>query len=254
MKIQITSDVHLDQNPKKHYPLPSTGADVLVVAGDLGKPFQANFQTFVASAAATYPHVILVSGNHEYYSSGHTKEQIDEKLLSVAAQYPNVHYLLKSSVVIDGVTFLGTTLWSDIKNAYLAQQVMSDYSQIKKKVAGVKKKISPADSVGWHQDELAWLTTTLASTPGPVVVVTHHAPSLASVETYTAAHPSEPQVNDAYATNLVPLIASNPQIKYWVHGHVHHHLSYQVGATTVVANPVGYTGQLPVTPPLVLDL
>lgn len=246
MKLQYTSDVHLDITKQVYIPK-DPDANVLVVAGDLGKPFQANFLSFVAKASGAYEHVILVSGNHEYYSSKHTKTQIDEQLALVASKFSNVHYLLKGTLYLDGVLFLGTTLWSLIADTYKAQEVMNDYTQIKKKVGTIKKKISPADSVGWHLEELAWLEATLAANPSvPTVVVTHHAPSLKSAETS--------EIKDAYATNLELLILANPQIKWWIHGHVHHQLNYQIGSTLVVANPVGYPGELGPAKALVLDV
>lgn len=241
MKIQITSDVHLDVTKDVYLPK-DPDANVLVIAGDLGKPFQANFLAFITKVSKAYEHVILVSGNHEYYSSGHTKSQIDEQLVLVASKFSNVHYLLKETLTIEGVLFVGTTLWSHIVDTFKAQEVMSDYTQIKKKVGTIKKKISPADSVGWHLEELAWLEATLAANPSvPTVVVTHHAPSFKSVEAYSS---ETNKVSDAYATDLESLIVANPQIKWWVHGHIHHHLNYQIGSTYVVANPVGYPGQL----------
>jgi Icc-related predicted phosphoesterase len=46
--------------------------------------------------------------------------------------------------------------------------------------------------------------------------------------------------NGAYCSDLSDLILDNPNIKVWVHGHVHDTCDYKVGDTRVLCNPRGY--------------
>ena len=72
--------------------------------------------------------------------------------------------------------------------------------------------------------------------PGPVVVVTHHAPSALSL-----GHDLQFQdaVRAAYASNLEELVAGSGAA-LWVHGHIHRAADYSVGGTRVICNPRGY--------------
>ena len=49
-------------------------------------------------------------------------------------------------------------------------------------------------------------------------------------------------MNCAYFSRLSDFILDHPQIKTWVHGHVHNFTDYMIGDTHVLANPRGYVG------------
>jgi len=68
-----------------------------------------------------------------------------------------------------------------------------------------------------------------------IVFVTHHAPSLASVEERYLKDLLTP----SYASDLTALMGEGGP-RLWVHGHVHHKVDYRVGGTRVVCNPRGY--------------
>ena len=46
----------------------------------------------------------------------------------------------------------------------------------------------------------------------------------------------------AYASNLEELIVQY-QPKYWIHGHIHAPVRYNIGATEVICNPHGYLNE-----------
>jgi hypothetical protein len=71
------------------------------------------------------------------------------------------------------------------------------------------------------------------------VVVTHHAPSKASIKPrYQGDH----LMNGGYSSDLSEFILDNPQIKVWTHGHTHDHFDYMIGSTRILCNPRGYAG------------
>jgi hypothetical protein len=72
-----------------------------------------------------------------------------------------------------------------------------------------------------------------------VVVVSHHAPTVLSVD---PAYKDDHLMNGAYYSDLSELIMDNPQIKTWCHGHMHNFTDYMMGSTRVLANPRGYKG------------
>lgn len=69
----------------------------------------------------------------------------------------------------------------------------------------------------------------------PIVVVTHHAPSMKSVDPKYGETP----LNAAYASNLDHLV---DRADLWIHGHVHTAFDYRIGDGRVVCNPRGYVG------------
>jgi predicted phosphohydrolase len=111
MKLRILSDLHIEF---ADFTPPPTDADVTVLAGDIG----------VGMAALDWTHlnfpempVVYVLGNHEYYRH-------DLALLGQMkkAALSNVHILENDCVVLEGVRFLGATLWTDFALHGLAEQ------------------------------------------------------------------------------------------------------------------------------------
>jgi hypothetical protein len=206
-RIHLLSDIHLDTGP---YAIPpELDYDVLVAAGDIGPVEQA-----VEWLASLDKPVVYVLGNHEYWGREYSDVLAAAK---AAAKGTKVHVLEKNSVVIQGVRFLGATLWTDY-GAWHPDLVrkagwrMRDYSLITAHQwfgpkanqvwfkhyclrAGfapdfILKAISegrfhPAIAYQLHQRSLAWLTRTLRKQfAGPTVVVTHHAPTFESLRAF----------------------------------------------------------------------
>jgi hypothetical protein len=70
-------------------------------------------------------------------------------------------------------------------------------------------------------------------------MVGHHAP------TYQSVHPmyaNDNLMNGMFYSELSEFILDHPQIKLWVHGHMHNKSDYMVGETRIVCNPRGYIG------------
>jgi Icc-related predicted phosphoesterase len=81
--------------------------------------------------------------------------------------------------------------------------------------------------------------TTEGKTNQKFVVVVHHAPSSASV---AECYKGDLLMNGNFYTDLSEFILDRPQIKLWVHGHMHNRSDYEIGDTRVVCNPRGYVG------------
>lgn len=109
MKILILSDLH--QEFGSPFKAPAVDYDVVILAGDIDCPasravaWAARPETFPGASA-----VIYVAGNHEFY--GHAMEPLLRNM-KTQAQGSFVHALDGDEVVVDGVRFLGCTLWTD---------------------------------------------------------------------------------------------------------------------------------------------
>lgn len=96
------------------------------------------------------------------------------------------------------------------------------------------RKFTPDDARRIHRVSRDWLARQCAVPfDGKTVVVTHHGPHWNSV----VSRYQKDLVSAGFASHLEPLLAN---VDYWIHGHIHDSVDYQVGRTRVVANPRGY--------------
>lgn len=147
MKIAIASDIHLEfaplelENPE--------GAEVLVLAGDIcvAKDLKDHdphgilegtrsdkYHKFFKSCSYNFKQVIYVAGNHEHY--GGDFQDTYARLKDRLGYLENVHVLDKEAFDYNGVTFLGSSLWTDMNNEdpltlFHVKGMMSDYNHIK---------------------------------------------------------------------------------------------------------------------------
>ena len=142
----------------------------------------------MAWAAQLGKPVLYVPGNHEFYG-GSIAGTLNSSRHSAPARA--VRVLDDEEVVIDGVRFLGSTLWTDFRlfgdgeqrTAAMAEALrfMRDYSRIFLDDA-LQQRFTPLDSAALFQRHAAWLAQRLAQPhDGPTVVITHHAPSPSSI-------------------------------------------------------------------------
>jgi hypothetical protein len=90
-----------------------------------------------------------------------------------------------------------------------------------------------------HVRQKAFLNESLAILKDQkVVVMTHHAPSVQSIEPFRKDHPA----TCAYYTALDGFIMDNPQIAAWCHGHTHYDVDYTIANTRVLSRQCGYVG------------
>ncbi len=235
MKLHILSDLHNEFADFQPMPV---DADVVVLAGDIHVKGRA-----VEWALGKFPKhpVVFVPGNHDYYggSLGHTLKKMQERVKGT-----NVHLLHDTAVILDGVRFLGATLWTDYRltgNEPLAQwdaqQTMSDFKKIRDERFS---RVRASQFAAHHARARSFFERSLEQPfDGKTVIVTHHAPSELSIaERYRQ---SGGHLNASYASRLEGLMG--PAVALWVHGHTHDSFDYDIYGTRVVCNPRGYAGE-----------
>jgi Icc-related predicted phosphoesterase len=237
LRIHILSDIHNEFRELSGY---GADADVTVLAGDidLGEKGYA----WARSAFGDRP-VVYVAGNHEYY--GHAIPSLTKKLLR-KKDPGNVRFLECSETVIQGIRFLGCTLWSDFDiggDRAVAMQAsqarMNDYRKIR--VSPRYRMLRPKDTALRNTAARRWLKEEVGKDPARTVVVTHHAPSIRSLNPEFSFDP----VSGAYASDLEDFIVeSRPAL--WIHGHTHFCVDYTIGSTRIISNQRGYP-HMPVT-------
>ena len=233
MRLHVLSDLHTEF---EDFSPPRTDADVVVLAGDIGIRDRG-----VQFARRAFPkqQVVYVAGNHEYY--GRAIPHHTEKMRAAAKEL-GIHFLDEEAIIIDGVRFLGATLWTDFAllgedlsyvAMYEAQERMTDFRRIRRSPSF--SKLRPIDARALHRRARAWLRAVLEQGhDGPTVVVTHHAPHILSLE----ERQRDVLLSAAYASDLTNLLDGRASL--WIHGHTHRAVDYVVGGTRVVSNQRGY--------------
>jgi 3',5'-cyclic AMP phosphodiesterase CpdA len=234
MKLNILSDLHLGVSGLER---PRNDADVVILAGDIARPREA-----AAWALGFDKPVLFVLGNHEFYGSSIDGAAAEMKRLCAGTQ---VNVLDNDEVIIDGVRFLGSTLWTDFRlfgdgdeqaaAMAAAQQLMRDFSRIRLREAE-DALFTPADSAALFERNAAWLDRRLdAPHDGPTVVITHHAPSRQSIHPRFAGSP----LNACFVSDADRLV-DGQRACCWIHGHTHDSFDYGLHGTRVICNPRGY--------------
>ena len=230
MKLQVLSDLHIEF---AEFSIPETDADVLVLAGDIGVGMGG--LSWLHGQCVDKP-IIYVPGNHEFY---HHELGIVDAMRDLSDS--NIYVLDNGVVEIEGVRFLGSTLWTDFEifggvAKHLAIQYaksnVADFFLIKNE----DRVFAPEDSITLHNESRAWLECILDEPfDGKTVVVTHHAPSFGSI------HPrfSKNTLTPAFVSNL-EVMMDGGRVAAWIHGHTHNAFDYEIHGTRVVCNPRGY--------------
>ncbi len=241
---QVASDLHLEFYESNDQPCQlEVSAPYLILAGDIGYPFEPHYTKYLTSVASKYTKVFVISGNHEYYQrSGNNKRsmlEIDAKIEDICSALGNVHYLNNHSMIVDGVRLVGTTLWthvSDESKSYVGS-AMNDYRCIYNADGSL---ITPDDTNSYHLMNLSWLTSELHKyVTEKVVVITHHLPSSVFIHKKYWGHP----INEGFMTDL-EMLMKKPVVA-WIGGHTHCSINVTHRKIKCMVNPLGYPGENP---------
>ena len=264
MRIQIISDLHLEF--QKELPdIQNAGADLLILGGDIcvadhlhsnptagrsdliQKGWYANdairFRRFLDHCSRNWPQVIYVMGNHEHYHGRWYRTEAT--LRKEMEHWPNIVLMEQDKMELDGIVFLGATLWSSLNDGdpltvLSVKDMMNDYRQITEKNGDNYHKLRPLTTLAKHRETVEWLRIQLAEDKRPTVVVTHHCPSWQSVHPQYAMHTI---MNGAFSSNLEDIMMDNDHIKLWTFGHTHWAHRYQINQAQCICNPHGYPGE-----------
>lgn len=239
MKIAYYSDLHLeflDWTP----PLLSDDVDLIILDGDIHSRDKG-----VRWAKLHFKQPVLyIAGNHEYYSQQNINmDQINEEMQK-AAKGSNVHVLNNDAVVIGGVNFVCSTLWTDF-NLYnnqevsmlLAKRMMNDFRLIKIKSDSRQNcTLSPRHTIDFHKDSLEFIVSVLDSNRKNVII-THH--GVHEKCSHPQFHGSD--LTSAFNTDLTNFITKHKlKINAWIYGHTHHNLDFEISGVPILTNQRGY--------------
>lgn len=259
MRVNVISDLHLEFGD-----LELPGGDVLVLSGDAcesrtlrkykydpinllgdapnGKRLD-RAARFFNEEVTKYRRCVYVMGNHEHYHGKFHKTQHE----LIAEMPDNVEVLERQTTEIDGVLFLGATLWTSCNKAdpmtfMVLKNGMNDYRAITyhDSPRSVYRKLNPQDTLSVYSDTVQYFRIVAEQNRDKkIVVCTHHAPSFQSVHD---DYKHDRDMNGGYASDLSEFILDHENILFWTHGHMHDPSDYMIGQCRVICNPRGYVG------------
>ena len=276
VKIQLLSDLHLEVHP--HFvPTPAPGADLLVLAGDVGS-YQGgsllkddDFGLGRFSPRYGWPTPVLyVPGNHEYdgldFDATHARlRQTCERL--------GITWLERETVTLaqlngnatapttsPAVRFVGTTLWTDF-DALGPTGVLSATSSASSTSANALAQQLKARDKAFRAANY-YLKKALTLRHGELMLAAQMRDQAMVCQTWLRAALNEPFEGTTVAiTHFAPSLKSAdprygmtpgtagfcnaldellPLAQLWLHGHLHAPSDYMAEGCRVVANPLGY--------------
>jgi len=228
MKLAVFSDCHVefhrDDGNSLFAAMRHDPDTVAVVAGDLSTlPL---LDRSLSILCKKYRHVVFVVGNHEYY--GFRPVDVDAVKAEVKGRLPNLHWLEREMVEIDGVRFVGTTLWFPRPGDKAPKYALNDYHQIRGFEPWVYEE---------HGKSLEFLTQLREQD----VLVTHHFPFSLSIASEHAGSSLNPFFHAGEAAEALVAECKKPRLA--IHGHTHSSFDYTADGIRVVCNPFGYPGE-----------
>jgi predicted phosphodiesterase len=229
--VQYISDLHLEFQSFDLSTIPVC-ASILVLAGDIGDPSDKSYGEVLSHCASRWRHVVLVAGNHEFYSKdGMTL--MDTKRTCIqhhCAKHTNVHFLHRSVVELETtphgtLRIGGCTLW-------FCSQALSDEQW---SMLGDFRHIRYARSEIWreHNEDVTFVRENADKVD---LMVTHHVPTPDALHAQYKDH----LLNSAFATSEL----WNRKMPPWICGHTHKAFVYNDKFfPLLVCNPLGYKNE-----------
>lgn len=241
MRLAVFSDIHLEAKGDNNWKMKQGEVDIVILAGDIHTKARG-----VEWAKKTFScPVIYVPGNHEGWG-GHWENTIDK--MKKKALGSHVHVLNNESIVLGGVRFIGSTLWTSFEamgrdrrqEAMIAagngrdvySKGLRDYRHIR--TAGYRR-IKTSDVYRWHCESKSYIERELSENfDGPSIVISHHAP-LKKNELYGVEW--EDILDAGYYSDMSGIIKKH-EPRAWIFGHTHMPIHSMLEKTALISHPV----------------
>jgi predicted phosphohydrolase len=237
MRIRYLSDLHLEFiNPNKieqfikH--IPSGKIDeICVLAGDIGNPYQSNYDSFMKFISNNFKKTFVISGNHEYYNKTKNMQETNDFMKDYFQNFNNIRLLNNDYEIYNNFCFIGTTLWSKITNPnYKINDMYNipnfDYIQYNR----------------LNMLNIDFLEDVLEKNEN-CVIITHHMPSSSLIDIKYKTQNMMPY-NQWFYCNMDNFIdANSSKIKCWIYGHTHTSSSKMINNIPFLCNPIGYPNE-----------
>ena len=255
--MRYASDLHLEMYGEHHdldllpinklwnFNSNKTDTYYLALVGDIGNPFHLNLSRFFDKIANKYKHIFYIAGNHEYYSIEKIKNNINDhkKEISILCQkYQNIYFMDNDIITIDGINFIGSTLWTNIPQdkSEIVKKSMNDYRYI---YNNDKTNITIENTNNWNAESINFIKKSLELVDGPIVILTHHAPLFNNPQLNILCADQKYNTSDiiyAFHNDLDWILDESYDIMLWIYGHTHYSNKFTHKNIIFATNQLGY--------------
>ena len=236
MKLRYFSDLHLEYIDTSQIDnfinkISSNIDEICILAGDVGNPYENNYDIFIKFISKNFKKSFIIAGNHEYYNKTNTIEDTNKFLNDYFKKFNNISFLNNNYEIYENYCFIGTTLWSKITNPTYEVKDLDripnfDYIQY--------NRLNML-SIDFLEDALLYNEN--------CIVITHHIPSNCLIhpkyKTRVMLH-----YNQCFYSDLDNLIETNKyKIKCWFYGHTHTCSNVIINEIPFLCNPIGYPNE-----------
>ncbi len=267
---QYVSDLHLEFRIKPVFW--SVKSDTLLLAGDIGNPFELQYKHFLKFYSEKYSNVFLIAGNHEYWNP-YGIHATNEKISDLCNTY-NVHFLNQKVFSFSNVEIAGCTLWTYLSNLKLNTEKVTNNTNNREVVCSDLRNIyNNGDLItnrhrnALYKSDLNWLKSVISvnkqenktETNGKeqnketnkseklnkqkMIVLTHHLPTFKMCDKKYTDMQYRPYW-DQYYNNLEHLVES--PVTEWIGGHSHSKFNSVYNSVNLRINAVGTREDFPV--------
>lgn len=261
LEVRLFSDLHLEFENTFRIPNLKTN-QIVILAGDIStqgrnKELNTKLESFLLDTLESDVIVIMVAGNHDYW--GTYLEKFHSLMRDFESKNKNFYYFNDDSLFINGVEFLGSTLWTDFnkedaltfleieghKTYGKTANTSKDYHKIKeKKLLNGKHNYSKLTSKkisSVHRKSINYIKSRM-NEDHVRVVTTHFTPSELFLDTERWNNEIENGYDYhvskyAYYSELESLAE---HFDYWFAGHTHKYVDIIKNGVHYLSNPRGY--------------
>ena len=245
MKVAYASDLHFEFQPYRLERLIEQiekDIDVLILAGDIQVADRIILDLEHLSNALPNLHIVYVTGNHEFY--GTSISELETRLFEAFKDHKKIHYLEKSTFEINGVMFLGTTLWTGFDAYPEYEQSLSEENSMRgisdfNYIFQGSRNYNSSDCKARFKNNIQWLDDTLKAHENKTCIVVTHFPPLA-----ITCHKQIPisSLSNYFQANCEDMVKKYSP-KYWIYGHNHWSDKTNYGNTQFVSCQFGYPNE-----------
>lgn len=214
-------------------PLPNDKETTLILAGDIMLLiYIPRYMDFWEHISQRFKHVIWVFGNHEWFNHSIKPSNV-KKAKNHLSKYDNIHILYNEHIELEGVHYIGATLWSNLGDGSIfttksIANVSYDYKKITFLENGNYGKLRPRQVIKMNMDQRNFIKNKLLELKNddkPTYVISHHPPSIKAIsEEHKATDIA--YWSDFSIFDFETLIEDDALPDLWFHGHIHSTLKY----------------------------
>ncbi len=270
MKISILSDLHIDfsipqkdPNRIKDYYIsdlfhdvldPDPEVEVLVVAGDIGHHNAQDFKVLeIISRVFSYKKIFIVAGNHNcYHSSKHSTAKRITEFWNFKDPNGVIEVLNGNVIEYKGVRFGGGMGWYDGTYATKTLRHPANHNQMldlweysmndRHYIDGL------TDYMQMFEVELPKILDTYKDCD---VMITHINPTIRRIG-------MDKKYRDILSSGFYAFdgeyLLADSSAKYWIFGHQHDPISYEVHGVKLLCNPFGYPSEALTAKRCIIDI